>query len=70
MGLKEADGLFHVCKAVCPCIRAVMQLLRPILAAIAAESYTTVDESHWRWTRITSQVRIPVFNVLTLGSTC
>ena len=78
----------------CPCIRAVMQLLRPILAAIMAESYTTVDKSHqlssyphgwhvgigfemlvlglrhWRGTRITSQVRIPVFDVLTLGLTC
>ena len=71
-----------------------MQLLQPILAAIVAKSYTTVDESHqpssyphgrhvgigfemlalglrhWRWTRIASQVRIPVFDVLTLGSTC
>ena len=58
----------------------------------AAESYTTVDETHqpssyphgrhvdigfemlasslryWRWTRIVSQVRIPMFDVLTLGS--
>jgi len=41
----------------------VLQLLLPILAAIAADSHTTVDESH-------SRVHILMVDVLALGSRC